>query len=70
MHGIPPTSLELVIEASTCVVTMAQKPLATAAVNHKVDMAPDGLNGKKFCELLCCKPVLLFELSPQPQEID
>ena len=58
-----PRRSELVIEASTCVATMAQKPLPTAAVNCKVDKcsrfsecqtpAPDRLNGKKFCELLC-----------------
>ena len=41
---------------------MAQKALATAAVNHEVDRCsrfsasqttPDGLNGKKFRDLLC-----------------
>ena len=40
---------------------MAQKPLATTAVSCKVvdfrsiRQAPDGLNGKKFCDLMCCK---------------
>ena len=42
-------------------------------------MAPDGLNGKKFHDLLYWKLAsltasltasLLFELSPQPQETD
>ena len=34
-------------------------------------MAPDGLNRKKFRDLLCCKLAsLLFKLSPQSQEID
>ena len=55
-------SLELVLEASTQVATMAQKLLAIAAINLKVDrcsrfsvsdMALDGLKGKKFSDLLC-----------------
>ena len=49
------------IEASIHVATVAQRPLATAAINRKVDWcadyvsdtASDGLNGKKFCDLLC-----------------
>ena len=32
-----PRSLELVMEASICVATMAQKLLATAAINRKAD---------------------------------
>ena len=59
MESLPRRS-ELVIEASTHVATMAQKPLAKAVINRKVnwcrrfsDMAPQGLNGKKFCDLLC-----------------
>ena len=47
------------INNSAHVATMVQNSLATAVVNCKVeqifrvsDMAPDGLNGKKFCDLL------------------
>ena len=65
------------IKASTHIATMAQKPLATAAVNCKVDRYSRFsehqtwhlMNGKKF--VVCCKlALLLFELSAQPQEID
>ena len=53
--------LELVIEASTRVATMAQKLLPTAVINRKTnwwsrfsasDTAPYGLNGKTFCCVL------------------
>ena len=42
MRGILPTKFELVIEASTRVSTMAQKPLATAAINRKADRGEPG----------------------------
>ena len=51
------------MEGSTCVATMAQKPLATEAVNLKLDrcnrfsecqtLHPTGLNCKKVSDLLC-----------------
>ena len=57
-----PHSLELVIEASTCIAMMTKKKtLAIVAVNHKVDQCsrfsvsdtvPGRLDGKKFCD--CC----------------
>ena len=63
MHGMPPTLFGARDRRKyTRVATMAQKLLARAAVNRKVDRcsrlsvsdtAPDGLNGKKFRELLC-----------------
>ena len=62
--GIYLCSLELVIEASTCAATMAQKLLATAPINRKVDWcrrfsvsdtAPDRLNVKKFPLATICK---------------
>ena len=71
-----PCSLEFVIEAGTQVATMAQKMLATAAINCKVDRcgrfsvldtAPDVLNGKK-CVLW--QVLLLFELSTLAQEFN
>ena len=71
-------SLELVVEANTCVAMMVLKPLTTAAINCKADQCSrssdrtDGLIGKKFCDLLCFKLVLLLfdELSTLTQEID
>ena len=46
-------------EASTGVVTMGQKPLATATVSREVEQCSrfsecqTQLNGKKLCDLLC-----------------
>ena len=65
------------IEANTCIATMAHKPLATAAINRKwilrvPDTASDELNGKKFRDLMCVikLALLLLGLSPLTQELD
>ena len=73
---VHPSSSELMIEASTRIAMMAQKSLATVAVNRRADwynifsvsnMTPDGL--KRF--VACCKlPSMLFKLPTLTQEID